>query len=288
MLTKRGSESASTIANSKKSRKRFHQDPEVSSSSRSEPVSGAASSFNYENASEEPRIPSSSQASEKGKSKSSCIPFSQLQRPEYAFPTKCNNKEVANARGFDNKLHIAESSVTQLEEESRNVEEAFSSLLFSKNTRFDSDRTKKTVEVACEQDTWEVILLLDHRETVSRRDSSAIFAKILQYGIKCEQRALSVGDVMWVARRHRKASEGLIEVQDFVLDSIVERKTVDDLCVSIIDKRFIEQKNRLAKCGLKNVIYLVEGSQSTQTTTGHASLVTAMAMTSVRTIFEIL
>ena len=47
--------------------------------------------------------------------------------------------------------------------------------------------------------------------------------------------------------------------EENVLDWIVERKRVDDLASSIIDKRYDQQKYWLGKCGISNIVYLVEG-----------------------------
>ncbi|KAI4830457.1 hypothetical protein KUCAC02_002087, partial [Chaenocephalus aceratus] len=46
--------------------------------------------------------------------------------------------------------------------------------------------------------------------------------------------------------------------RELVLDYIIERKRMDDLCGSIIDGHFREQKFRLKRCGLRNPCYLVE------------------------------
>uniref|UniRef100_A0A8B9LII3 Crossover junction endonuclease MUS81 n=1 Tax=Astyanax mexicanus TaxID=7994 RepID=A0A8B9LII3_ASTMX len=46
--------------------------------------------------------------------------------------------------------------------------------------------------------------------------------------------------------------------KELVLDYIIERKRIDDLCGSIMDGRFREQKFRLKRCGLHKPIYLVE------------------------------
>lgn len=75
--------------------------------------------------------------------------------------------------------------------------------------------------------------------------------------LKHEYRSLKVGDFTWIARNKTNREE-------LVLPYIVERKRMDDLGASIKDGRFHEQKFRLRKCGLKNVIYLVEnfGSNS--------------------------
>lgn len=74
-------------------------------------------------------------------------------------------------------------------------------------------------------------------------------------------RALELGDAMWVAKfkdpnfLSRHGEEGGDEV---MLDWIVERKRLDDLVGSIKDGRFHEQKFRLRRSGIKNVIYLIE------------------------------
>jgi len=60
-----------------------------------------------------------------------------------------------------------------------------------------------------------------------------------------------VGDFIWVAI----TSTG----QELVLNYIIERKQISDLQSSILDGRYYEQKYRLLNCGLKQVVYLVEG-----------------------------
>lgn len=51
-------------------------------------------------------------------------------------------------------------------------------------------------------------------------------------------RRLPVGDGIWIVR-HRQLNK------EYVLDFIVERKKVDDLCSSIRDNRYRDQKLRL-------------------------------------------
>ncbi|KAH9640667.1 hypothetical protein HF086_010545 [Spodoptera exigua] len=70
--------------------------------------------------------------------------------------------------------------------------------------------------------------------------------------LKHDYRSLKVGDFTWIAK-HKSHPE-----QELVLPYVVERKRMDDLAASIKDGRFHEQKFRLRRCGLKNVIYLVE------------------------------
>uniref|UniRef100_A0A667YQU8 Crossover junction endonuclease MUS81 n=1 Tax=Myripristis murdjan TaxID=586833 RepID=A0A667YQU8_9TELE len=74
-------------------------------------------------------------------------------------------------------------------------------------------------------------------------------------------RKLNVGDFLWVAREKVAPVPGQLRPppgRELVLDYIIERKRMDDLCGSIIDGRFREQKFRLKRCGLRRPIYLVE------------------------------
>ncbi|KAF3647016.1 Crossover junction endonuclease MUS81 [Capsicum annuum] len=65
-------------------------------------------------------------------------------------------------------------------------------------------------------------------------------------------RRLPVGDAIWIARNKFIGTE-------YVLDFIVERKNVEDLQSSIRDNRYRDQKLRLLRCGLKKLIYVIEG-----------------------------
>ena len=71
-------------------------------------------------------------------------------------------------------------------------------------------------------------------------------------GVASEVRNLSVGDMIWI---------GITDTGvELVLDYVVERKAIDDLCSSIIDGRYVEQKYRLQRSNFKKVIYLLEGN----------------------------
>ncbi|KAL8028622.1 hypothetical protein ABFX02_14G173300 [Erythranthe guttata] len=104
-------------------------------------------------------------------------------------------------------------------------------------------------------DLYEVILILDNREQFATKGSRSrkIIENICsQFKIQIEIRRLPVGDGIWIARHKYMGSE-------YVLDFIVERKNIDDLRHSIRDNRYRDQKMRLVRCGLKKMIYLVEG-----------------------------
>ncbi|KAH7489051.1 Crossover junction endonuclease mus81 [Phytophthora ramorum] len=134
-------------------------------------------------------------------------------------------------------------------------------------------------------DTWELVLLLDHREVIERRNPRILERKLLERNVNCEVRALGVGDVQWIGRRHRIGGE----TQEFMMNVIVERKEVHDLSGSIIDRRFFEQKTRLAtvreQCGEVRVIYLIEGSLTQITAVRTGGLHTAMGRTQVQNNF---
>ncbi|KAL2461161.1 Crossover junction endonuclease MUS81 [Abeliophyllum distichum] len=105
------------------------------------------------------------------------------------------------------------------------------------------------------EDVYEVILILDSREqfaTQGSRSRKIIEHICTQFKIQIEVRRLPVGDGIWIARHKFDGGE-------YVLDFIVERKKVDDLRLSIRDNRYRDQKLRLLRCGLKKMIYLVEG-----------------------------
>jgi len=108
--------------------------------------------------------------------------------------------------------------------------------------------------------TFTVELVLDIREIRAKTDRDYMQDELTKKGCKPIMRALELGDALWVARCNNPGwlSRVGAEGDEVVLDWIVERKRLDDLIGSIRDGRFHEQKFRLRKSGIKNVIYLVE------------------------------
>ncbi|KAI9740889.1 MAG: Crossover junction endonuclease mus81 [Claussenomyces sp. TS43310] len=108
--------------------------------------------------------------------------------------------------------------------------------------------------------TFTVELVLDVREIRAKEDRDYMSIELTKKGVKPIMRALELGDAQWVAKCHdphflsRNGAEG----DEVVLDWIVERKRLDDLVGSIKDGRFHEQKFRLRKSGVENVIYIIE------------------------------
>ncbi|KAE8381032.1 ERCC4 domain-containing protein [Aspergillus bertholletiae] len=108
--------------------------------------------------------------------------------------------------------------------------------------------------------SFTVQLVLDTREVRTSTDRDYISNELSKKGINIEVRALELGDAMWVAKFHdpKFLSQYGEEGDEVMLDYIVERKRLDDLISSIKDGRFHEQKFRLRRSGIKNVIYLIE------------------------------
>ncbi|KAJ5293758.1 hypothetical protein PENANT_c002G07999 [Penicillium antarcticum] len=108
--------------------------------------------------------------------------------------------------------------------------------------------------------SFTIQLVLDTREVRTPADRDYISGELQKQGIIPQVRALEVGDAMWVAKCNdpnyliAHGEEG----DEVMLDWIIERKRLDDLVGSIKDGRFHEQKFRLRRSGIKNVIYLIE------------------------------
>lgn len=133
--------------------------------------------------------------------------------------------------------------------------------------------------------SFTVHLVLDNREVRTRDDRDYISEELTKKGAKPLVRPLELGDFFWVAKMQ---SPSLLaqygeEGDEIALDWIVERKRLDDLVGSITDGRFQEQKFRLRRSGVKNVIYLIEefSISSEKATKFHEAIQSAIASTQV-------
>ena len=114
--------------------------------------------------------------------------------------------------------------------------------------------------IRLEPGSFSVQLVLDVREVRAKTDRDYMQEELAKKGVKPIMRSLELGDAVWVAKCHdpslltRLGAEG----DEVVLDHIVERKRLDDLIGSIKDGRFHEQKFRLRRSGIQNVVYIVE------------------------------
>ncbi|XP_021494082.1 crossover junction endonuclease MUS81 isoform X2 [Meriones unguiculatus] len=103
---------------------------------------------------------------------------------------------------------------------------------------------------------YKVLLCVDIGETRGAGHRPEMLRELQRLHVPHTVRKLHVGDFVWVAQETRPGDSA--RPGELVLDHIVERKRLDDLCSSIIDGRFREQKFRLKRCGLGHRVYLVE------------------------------
>ncbi|KAK9864346.1 hypothetical protein WJX84_006855 [Apatococcus fuscideae] len=118
---------------------------------------------------------------------------------------------------------------------------------------------------ACFEDEYQVVLVLDIREqfggaghSSGRRETRDAYIDMMRRkGLEVEARHLEGGDAIWLARSLRDPC------REWVLDYIVERKNVADLFASIKNSRYSKQKYWMQRCGLRHLVYLVEGNPET-------------------------
>lgn len=114
--------------------------------------------------------------------------------------------------------------------------------------------------------TYEIVLIIDSREQYSgaatEQRKTKLVSDLENMGINCEMRTLPVGDFAWVIKPVDSASSSATVKRELVLDFLIERKKLDDLISSIRDQRWGEQKHRLKRCGIPNIVYLIEGFSS--------------------------
>lgn len=96
--------------------------------------------------------------------------------------------------------------------------------------------------------------------------------------MNCRLATLPIGDFLWIAK---------IGKTEYVLEYIVERKTISDLSHSIIDKRYDDQKFKLKNCGLTRLFYLIENNQSNNLGVSRQAIEKAIRNTQVRDGFLI-
>ncbi|RCN41028.1 ERCC4 domain protein, partial [Ancylostoma caninum] len=142
-----------------------------------------------------------------------------------------------------------------------------------------STRTPSSQELASENisyvycqpsDQAEVVLIADVRENHGSMRGNTVVEYLTSSNHRMETRALSVGDYLWVLRK--------IDGTEMVLDWVVERKTWHDLQQSIRLGRYEEQKQRLCRSPMQNMVYLVEGKFTSEYAACEQALATTMVM----------
>ncbi|TGZ69219.1 hypothetical protein CRM22_003861 [Opisthorchis felineus] len=107
--------------------------------------------------------------------------------------------------------------------------------------------------------SYDLVLLTDVREQFGLNRVKQLLPPVLRsLGVKCESRALPVGDFIWIARWCTESGRPM----EAVLDYVIERKRADDLASSMVDGRFQEQKYRMKRTQLAHPIFLIEECSS--------------------------
>lgn len=185
----------------------------------------------------------------------------------------------------ENRIHPTErrAAITQV---SCDVDDVRSSGK-PQNSQTTTTRRKPNAECLL-PGTYEIMLCVDFIETTggSHHRKQELVKELQRNGVNFDIRKLNVGDFLWVAREKVAPVAGQLRApvgRELVLDYIVERKRMDDLCGSIIDGRFREQKFRLKRCGLRKPIYLVEecGSAASHLSLPETTLQQAIVNTQV-------
>ena len=116
-----------------------------------------------------------------------------------------------------------------------------------------NDNNKKTHVVSKFSDN--IYLIVDLREKGAGSENFRLeILNKLHYPIPIEEKNLSLGDFTWIYKDQ-------LDGEEYMIDFIIERKTLNDLSASILDGRYNEQKYRLKNSPYKNIYYLFEGTE---------------------------
>ena len=103
--------------------------------------------------------------------------------------------------------------------------------------------------------TENIYLIVDLREKGQGNENFKVeILNKCSYQIPIEEKNLSLGDFTWIYKDQ-------LDGQEYMIDFIIERKTLNDLSSSILDGRYNEQKYRLKNSLYKNTYYLFEGTE---------------------------
>ena len=103
--------------------------------------------------------------------------------------------------------------------------------------------------------TDNIYLIVDLREKGAGNENFRVeILNKCSYPIPIEEKNLSLGDFTWIFKDQ-------LDGEEYMIDFIIERKTLNDLSASIVDGRYSEQKYRLKNSPYKNTYYLFEGTE---------------------------
>ena len=103
--------------------------------------------------------------------------------------------------------------------------------------------------------SYNIFLIVDLREKGGGNENFRVeILNKCSYPIPIEEKNLSLGDFTWIYKDQ-------LDGEEYMIDFIIERKTLNDLSASILDGRYNEQKYRLKNSPYKNIYYLFEGTE---------------------------
>lgn len=200
---------------------------------------------------------------------------------------RTQNPTLNNHDGSDDDASGADESQRPRETESLREKDSVPEIISSSTT----DALPEFTAIDIKPGTFTVQLVIDTREVRSKQDRDFIKNDLEKRGLSPIVRALGLGDFLWIAKLHDPAylSRHGGEGDEVLLDWIIERKRLDDLIGSIKDGRFSEQKFRLRKSGVKNVVYMIEdhGIDSQQSENYAEALITARVSSQVVDKFNV-
>ncbi|CAG8951894.1 hypothetical protein HYFRA_00005698 [Hymenoscyphus fraxineus] len=178
-----------------------------------------------------------------------------VSREKTVEASKSNDAELSDAETSPSRARQTTSKSRAAEDEDKGPD----LIQMGKEVTSNSDLPKFS-PIVLQPGTFTVEMVLDNREVASRNNRQYIHEQLREKMGALIVRPLPLGDILWVAKLKDPTylSKHGMEGDEVVLDYIVERKRLDDLISSIKDGRFYEQKFRLNRSGLKNVIYLLE------------------------------
>ncbi|CAG8973296.1 hypothetical protein HYALB_00000058 [Hymenoscyphus albidus] len=166
-----------------------------------------------------------------------------------------NDSDLSDAETNPSRARQTASRIGAVEEENKGPD----LIQMGKEVTSNSDLPKFS-PIVLQPGSFVVEMVLDNREVAAKNNRQYMHEQLREKKCPFTVRPLPLGDILWVAKLKDPIylSKHGMEGDEVVLDYIVERKRLDDLISSIKDGRFYEQKFRLNRSGLKNVVYLIE------------------------------
>ena len=155
------------------------------------------------------------------------------------------NKNRINNINNNNDIIINDDSDNDSDDQIKNklLEEYIDFMKFESNEKINSSFSEN------------IYLIVDLREKGAGNENFRVeILNKMHSPIPIEEKNLSLGDFTWIYKDQ-------LDGEEYMIDFIIERKTLNDLSASIMDGRYNEQKYRLKNSPYKNIYYLFEGTE---------------------------